>query len=88
MLLFVTGFGRFDFFTAGVVSFGLQYCLDRIFITYWYDPQTILSDPTNSGTMTMLKFIPGMFMVLGFYVMRNNQCSVSRNLSQDIQYPN
>ena len=72
MLIFVTGFGRFDFFAAGVISFGLQYVLDRIFITYWYDPKPILSDPTNSSTMKMLKFIPGMFLILGFFVMKNN----------------
>ena len=63
MLLFVTGFGKFDFFAAGVISFGLQYILDRIFITYWYDPKPILSDPTNESTVAILKFIPGVFLI-------------------------
>ena len=63
ILMFLTGFGRFDFFAVGVLSFGVQYFADRAMITYWYDPKPILSDPTNESTVAILKFIPGVFLI-------------------------
>lgn len=67
-IIFITGFGRIDFFFAGLISFALQFFLDRIYITYWYKPIPILSDPTNNTTMTLLKYAPCLYMFLGFFV--------------------
>jgi len=66
IIIFTTGFGRFDFFVLGLISYTMQYFLDKIFITYWYKPSQILTDPTNSTTMTMLKFAPCLYLVMGF----------------------
>ena len=38
IIIFSTGFGRFDFFFCGFISFAFQFFLDKIFITYWYKP--------------------------------------------------
>ena len=86
--MFTTGFGRFDFFFAALISFALQYFLDKIFMTYWYKPTQILSDPTNSTTMKVLRFAVCLYLVMGFYVFQNNQCTISSQLLQDIVYPN
>lgn len=88
ILIFATGFGRIDFFVYGVISFFVQYFMDKIFITYWYRPKAILSDPTNGTTLSILKYAPAIYLMMGFFIFRENQCPISKEFEQDITYPN
>lgn len=88
LLIFATGFGRIDFFFYGVISFFVQYFMDKIFITYWYRPKAILSDPTNGTTLSILKYAPAIYLMMGFFIFRENQCPISNELIQDITYAN
>lgn len=72
LILFANGFGRIDFFFAGAASFALQFLLDRIYITYWYNPKSSLSDPTNSSTISILRYAPAIYLAMGFYVLKQN----------------
>lgn len=71
-LIFATGFGRIDFFFYGVVSFFIQLIMDKIFITYWYNPKAILSDPTNGTTLSMLKYAPAIYLMMGYFIFKEN----------------
>jgi len=46
--------------------------MDKIFITYWYRPKAILSDPTNGTTLSLLKYAPAIYLMMGFFIFREN----------------
>jgi hypothetical protein len=72
MLIFATGFGRIDFFVYGVISFFVQYFMDKIFITYWFTPKAHLSDPTNGTTLSILKYAPAIYLLMGYFIFRES----------------
>merc|ERR1740117_1556730 len=64
------------FLTASIV-FWIQFCLDKILITYYYKEQVVHNDLLNRFTLRILKYAVVMFLIFGAWAMKANYCTIS-----------
>lgn len=88
LIVFTYGYGLPVLFIVGTACLAVKYILDKLLITYFYCQITNHNESVSKTIFHILKYAPVLYLIWGFFTVKNNNCILSNAELKPISYSN